>query len=87
LTLQELPTVDLGLFLGACGLYGISTLCSQVLSAAARTLRTKYLLVLQESKACRRKVTELPSASCCVGQRWIADLCCFMQLAVSARLM
>lgn len=40
-------TVDLGMFLGACGLYGISTLCSQVLSAAALTLRTKYLLVLQ----------------------------------------
>lgn len=39
-------TVSLGLFLGALGLYGISTFFSQVLSAAARTILTKCLLVL-----------------------------------------
>lgn len=41
-------TASLGWFRDALGLYGISTLCSQVLSAAARTLRTNCLLVLHE---------------------------------------
>lgn len=41
-------TASVGLLRDAWGLYGISTLCSQVLSAAARTLRTNCLLVLQE---------------------------------------
>lgn len=45
-TTMGVLTVFFGLFLGALGWYGISFLCSQVLSAAARTFFTKYFVVL-----------------------------------------